>query len=117
MSEAVIKRKGSRTSTSAPSLGHVSSADESSKEDTAGEFLDVDMGRIIRKGSLTQRSREFKQGETSSVVAMDSSSVSETELEWPELPLAITEMDEGVLAEKNSATEIKVVVAKVVVLS
>ncbi len=96
MSEAVRERMDSgRSSRSGTSLSTVPSS-ESSKEEAAGGFLDMDMGRIVRRVS-------------SSSVANDLP-VNEMELEWPELPLVIEEMDGGVLSKK-------VVVMKVYVLS
>ncbi len=97
MSEAVRERmdsgRSSRSSRSGTSPGAVPSS-ESSKEEAAGEFLDMDMGRIVRR--------------VSTAPVTNDSPVSETELEWPELPLVMEEMDEGVLSKKVVAVKVYV---------
>ncbi len=98
MSEAVrTSRDSGRPSRSGTLAWSVTSSDESSKEEEAeGEFLDMDMDRIIRRGSKVNVTEE---------------------LEWPELPLDVREMGREALTKKDSVPEKKVTSEKVCVLS
>ncbi len=97
MSEAVRKgRDSGRSSRPGTPPWSVTSGDESSKEEADGEFLDMDMDRIIRRGSKVYEAEE---------------------LECPELPLVMREMGRGALTKKNSVSEKKVASEKVCVLS